>query len=76
MAEGPSKKPSLPKEMVGKSPLRDPANRELVEAELKEQQNPMKTMPNYLTSPGKGEFEAEPEAYSDVAKGEWDSFRP
>ncbi len=35
--------------MHGKSPLRDPAQKRLVEAEVQEQQNPYKTPPSNLT---------------------------
>ncbi|MCG0238846.1 MAG: hypothetical protein L6E13_06280 [Firmicutes bacterium] len=72
----PFQDPTPARAMAGKSPLRDPAHRRLVEAEKKEQQNPLKTMPNRLTSPGKGDPAADPEAYADLATGEWDRFEP
>lgn len=36
--------------MHGKSPMRDPAQKRLIEAEVQEQQNPYKTPPSNLTS--------------------------
>lgn len=76
MGEGPTREPSPDAVMHGKSPLADPAQQRLVEAEQLEQQNPMKTPPNKYTRAAKGGEMADPDALPALGTGEWDTVDP